>query len=585
MSPKEIKQSKKAKPSASSAIDWKKSILPILLLAITIFIVFSPALHNQFTNWDDGFYVTSNTDVQKFNIKGMFTKLVTDVYVPLTLLSFAIEYHFVKLNAFVYILNNILLHIAVTLMIFIFARKLGLKERAAFLAALLFGIHPMHVESVAWITERKDVLYASFYMLAVLTYWRYLENQKLGTYVWTVIWGVLSMLAKPMALSLPFVLLVCDWAYGRKFNRSVLLEKWIHFLYMGLLALPTFMAHNARAPMKDFMEGAILWMWSFTFYLKKFFFPFPLLPIYNVPQPIAFGLLEYDIAIIVLIVFIYLMIRNRQNKWVRFAFLFYFASIFFILRMKVEIHVSSVADRFMYLPSVGFCFLVGYFLDEKLNYFKDKVRWKYAAIVGAVILLYCVAAVRTQIQTRIWKDNESLWSLVIKTAPNSTAYNNRGQMYLDRKDYDLAIKDFDAAVSLLRSHYQAYYNKGLAYQELGKYDEALKNYEKAIKYRPNYPPAYHNKSFVYLKLKQYDKAIEAATKGLELKPDVVGMYANRAKAYAYLGKFDEAIRDAQKAKELGHKNSEKLFKEIEEERAKRLAPRPATPQNSIPATK
>ena len=138
----------KSKESAILPLNLKLLWMPIFALCILIFFSYSSSLDNQFTNWDDGFYVTGNKSVQKItpeNIKIMFSKLVTDVYVPLTLLSFAIEYHFVQLKPFIYILDNILLHIAVTLMIFIFGLKIGLKERAAFLGALLFGIHPMHV--------------------------------------------------------------------------------------------------------------------------------------------------------------------------------------------------------------------------------------------------------------------------------------------------------------------------------------------------------------------------------------------------------------------------------------------------------
>ncbi len=559
------KKIQKPKATNTPSINLKNLWIPIVALSVIIFLCFSFTLKNQFTNWDDGFYVTNNEAVHKItpeNIKIMFSKLVTDVYVPLTLLSFAIEYHFVKLQPFLYILDNILLHIAVSLMIFIFGLKIGLKERAAFLGALLFGIHPMHVESVAWITERKDVLYSFFYMLAILVYWKYLEKQKLSLFVWTVVLGILSMLSKPMALSLPFVLLVCDWMFGRKIDQKALIEKGVHLIYVVPLAYLTFQAHNARAPLKDFVEGSMLWLWSFTFYLKKFFFPIDLVPIYNVPTPIGFQHIDYNIAFIIFFVFIYIMIRHGQNRFVRFAFFYYFASIFFIIRMKVEVHVSTVADRFMYLPSLGFCLLIGYFIDDRLAHFLKKERWKYATTAALTVLLFCVLAFRTAHQTMIWKDNESIWNLVIKTAPNSTAFNNRGQTYLDRKQYDLAIKDFDSAVKFLPRHYQAHYNKGLAMQEQGKYPEAIESYDNALKYKPDYYQALHNKSFVYLKMKKYDLAIESCSKGLALNPKSSGMYANCAKSKMFLGQYDTAMKDALKAKELGYSSADAIIHDI-----------------------
>lgn len=565
------KKLKTSKEPHQKPFNLKRLLFAVLALSTIIFFSYSSALNNQFTNWDDGYYITNNKAVQEItpgNIKIMFSKLVTDVYVPLTLLSFAIEYHFVQLKPFIYILDNIILHIAVTLLIFIFGLKIGLKERAAFLGALIFGIHPMHVESVAWITERKDVLYAFFYMLAILIYWKYLENKKLSLFAWTIVLGILSMLSKPMALSLPFVLLVCDWLYGRKFNKQLFIEKGIHLLYVVPIAYLTFRAHHARAPLRDFVEGSMLWVWSFTFYLKKFFFPVVLEPIYNVPKPVGFGHIDYNIAVIILGIFLYIMIRHHQNRLVRFAFLYYFASIFFILRMKVEIHVSSVADRFMYLPSLGFCLFIGHFIDDKLsNYFK-RTQWKYITTAIITLIFFSFLAVKTYKQCDVWKDSETIWNIVIKTSPNSTAYNNRGQMYLDSKRYDLAIKDFDSAINALPSHFQALYNKGLAYQNQKNYEKAIECYDKALKYNPEYFQAYHNKSFVYIQLKQYPLAIESCTKGLEINPKSEGMNTNCAKAYLALNKFSEAYQYAQRAKELNSKNADGLIEDIKKAEAK-----------------
>lgn len=565
------KKSQTSKESAKTSINLKLLWMPVLTLCILIFFSYSSSLDNKFTNWDDGFYVTGNKSVQKItmeNIKIMFSKLVTDVYVPLTLLSFAVEYHFVQLKPFSYILHNILLHIAVTLMIFIFGLKIGLKERAAFLGALIFGLHPMHVESVAWITERKDVLYAFFYMLAILVYWKYLENKKLSVFIWTIALGLLSMLSKPMALSLPFVLLVCDWLYGRKFNRQVFIEKGIHLIYIVPIAYLTFKAHHARAPLKDFVEGYMLWIWSFTFYLKKFFFPLTLDPIYNVPKPIGFAHIDYNIAFIIFGIFIYMMIRHHQNRWLRFAFFYYFASIFFIIRMKTEIHVSTVADRFMYLPSLGFCLLIGYFIDDRLSHFLKRTRWKYITTAVITLLFFCLLALKTYKQCDVWKDSETIWNIVLKTSPNSTAYNNRGQMYLDSKRFELAIKDFNMAIKILPKHSQAHYNKGIAFQEQNKFEEAIASYDNALKYNPQYYQAYHNKSFVYLKMKKYDLALENCTKGLSINPKSEGMLGNCAKAYLNLGQLGKALESALKAKELGYSSADAVIADIKKAEAK-----------------
>src|SRR3989338_6618178 len=197
----------------------------VALAGIVILVIFaySPSLRNQFVNWDDDAHFLANPFVQSFNLQEIFTTTVNGIYIPLTSLSFALEYHFFKAAPFIYHLDNLLLHLAVTVMVFLFCLRGGSSLPAAGEAALIFGPHPVHVESVAWVTERKDVLYALFYMAALLSYTRHIQllqdktgRKKRWPFIATVIFGFLSVLAKPMALSLPFILFLLDWFSRRK---------------------------------------------------------------------------------------------------------------------------------------------------------------------------------------------------------------------------------------------------------------------------------------------------------------------------------------------------------------------------------
>ena len=163
----------------SKTVLRKETFILLFFLSAVVFVAFSPALKNQFTNWDDDKYVTENKAIQNLslgNLRTIFTSVYTKTYCPLTILSFALEYHFFQLNALYYILDNIFIHIAVVMLIFIFGLQLGLNRTAAFVGALLFGLHPMRVESIAWVTERKDVLYSFFYMISVCGYMKYLKT-------------------------------------------------------------------------------------------------------------------------------------------------------------------------------------------------------------------------------------------------------------------------------------------------------------------------------------------------------------------------------------------------------------------------
>ena len=198
-----------------------KWILPVVLLLVIL--AFSPSLFNGFIKNDDPTHLLENVTLRALtfeNFRAMFQSIVNVTYIPLTTASFAMEYHFFGYNPFIYHLDNLLLHLGVIVCVFIFLQRLSLSVVAAGIGALFFGIHPLRVESVAWITERKDVLYGFFYMLAILQYWDYAKSGKKQFYFLSLLWGFLSILAKPMALSLPLILLLCDWWMRRGWRRA-----------------------------------------------------------------------------------------------------------------------------------------------------------------------------------------------------------------------------------------------------------------------------------------------------------------------------------------------------------------------------
>jgi len=366
-----------------------KGRILILILAVT-FISFSASLNNEFTNWDDDFHLTENFVVQSIdfeNIVHIFKNSVQSTYIPLTIFSFALEYHFFKLNPFIYHLNNLLLHLGVVTLIYLFSLRMGLAPLAAGLGALLFGIHPMHVESVAWVTERKDVLYAFFYMMALCTYMNYLEGKQKRFYLLTLFFGLLSILAKPMALSLPLVLLVCDWFKKKKLTLKVFLEKVPFILYIIPITWITY-SLNARMPGESIQEALILWIWSFSFYIQKFFLPINLNPFYLWPEPIGITHLPYLGSLMVFLLCMLLLYIFRKQRWYVFALVFYFFSIFFLLRFDKGAEPQIVADRYMYMPSVGFCLLFGYLAAAGLNRLREKGG--LVKQIGAVCLAFFI---------------------------------------------------------------------------------------------------------------------------------------------------------------------------------------------------
>jgi len=321
-----------------------RNIFLVILILSIVFFAFYPTLQNGFVFWDADTHIYQNITIHTLDaehIGDIFTGMVNAIYIPLTSLSFAIEDHFFGRKPFIYHLDNLLLHLAIIVFIFWLGLRLGLSMLGSGVAALLFGIHPMHVESVAWVTERKDVLYSFFYMAALLSYCRYLnftkstpsiQNKKLTRFlVLTVFFGILSMLAKPMALSLPLILFLLDWFYGRKIDRSAIIEKIPLVLGIAGITLVTYTA-NARIPGKDIIEGLLIWSWTLVFYLRQFTFPVMLVPVYQLPQPIVFSNPQYFMPVIVIGLLILAVIRLRKHRWFIFSIAFYLFSVFFQYR-------------------------------------------------------------------------------------------------------------------------------------------------------------------------------------------------------------------------------------------------------------
>ncbi len=506
-----------------------------------------PSLKGSLLNWDDDTHLYQNPLIQSLelaNIKKIFTTPINDTYIPLTIFSFALEYHFFNLNPFVYHLDNLLLHLGVVALIAGLALRCGASFRAALLAALFFGIHPMHVESVAWVTERKDVLYSFFYLLALSEYCKYLQTQKRRSFLFSLLFGLLSILAKPMALSLPLILFLLDWHFKRPWTLKLIREKIPFFLFILPISWWTY-SLNARFPGHSLSKAILVWSWTFSFYLKKFIYPVELIPYYVLPQPIGLMNPEYIAAIFILMIFVVgVIISLRRDRWFGFAGLYYFFSIFFLLRFDQARDTNIVADRFMYLPSLGFCLLVGILLD----YLLIKIaRWdiRFRGIVYTMMLLLVgVFSLKTYTQSEIWKENIVFWNYVIGKNPNiPRAHNHRGAALVRKKQFDLAITDFSEAIRLYPHYPRAYCNRADTYAFQGRYDLALSDLNQALEMDQNFARAYTSRGIIYAKTEKYALAIRDFTEAITLNPTSEKDYNNRGIVYKKMGEYDLALED------------------------------------------
>ncbi len=580
---------------------FKKFNVSQLFLVGAVLAAFSPVLNFGYLNWDDYQHFCSNPLVYSLswnNLLDLFQQTPNHTYIPLTVLSFNLEYHLFGLSGSVAHAINVFLHAAVGLVIYYWALDLKFTTWQAWMAAALFTLHPMHVESVAWVTERKDVLSVLFYFLGLKYYGTYIQRRSGKDYAWSLVFGFLSILAKPMAVSLPWVLFLLDWYYQRRPGKMMVMDK----LPFAVLILPIAAITLLKlSPHPDIGPHSVLvGVWSLAWYLEKFLWPAPLLPAYTPPLPMSLANSAYWTSVLVVLAFAALIYLRRKDRLLIFAALFWLATIFIFWRFDFKDN-NIVADRFMYLPSLGFCLYLGRYLSNT-----KVLAAALAVVLGLMSFRQCF----------IWRNDLTLWSWTLKHDPKNiiakenlssalydtarprtdyarltraidqgpfTAKNyfDRGRALMQEQDYYLAFSDFDRALRLDPAYDMAYVRRGQLYVLKGDLDHALEDFDKAIALNPANALAYLQGSTVFLAMRQdgqaldwlkkaqeadaslggiyfqrgliydrqgqYQKAVDEYTKGLPLYRDLKSLYERRAVSYEALKNYDKAEDDFQKS--------------------------------------
>src|SRR6186997_814145 len=324
-------QSKPASKPGKTKGESKVLLLWILPILLFTGICFFPMLKNQLTNWDDEFYVVQNALLRGPDWAGIFSKPIVSNYHPITIATLAANYSMTGLDASSYLLLNLLLHLINTGLVFYFIWLIsGKRLWVAAFTAIVFGIHPMHVESVAWVSERKDLLYTIFFLLSLIQYWYFLANKKSRNLIYCFIFFALSILSKPAAIILPFILILLDYWYGRKFTTNVIVEKIPFILVSFVFAIITvkLQSKTAIAGLDFYPLWARFFFATYTsmMYIVRFFVPYPLSAFHPFPMTKSLGwpiMLSplFTLSILLLIWF------KRKNKLFVFSFFFFFINM------------------------------------------------------------------------------------------------------------------------------------------------------------------------------------------------------------------------------------------------------------------
>jgi tetratricopeptide (TPR) repeat protein len=557
------KQTKSKKPTPHSPLPKKKlkekrdySLLPwFCLVAALTAVCLWPMLKNEFTNWDDEFYVTNNPLLRGPDWKRIFSEQVLGNYHPLTILSYAFNFAISGLNPFSYLLVNYLFHIINTLLVFYFIWNISGKNKviAAFVA-LVFGIHPMHVESVAWVAERKDVLYTFFFLLSLIEYWIYLTKAKRKNLVFCFVFFVLSLLSKPAAIVLPLVLFLLDYWYGQSLKKNIVFK--IPFFALSILFGIITVGIQSSSAMAGLSIFSITDRFFFACYVLmtyfvRFFVPYPLSAFHPFPITTFAGWPIYlsPIFVVALLAALWFL---RKNKIVVFGIFFYVINLLLVLQI-ISIGLTIVSERYTYVPYIGLAFMFA-MLVSRIKFIPQKV-----SLAAGFVAIIAFGVITFQ-RTKVWKNSGTLWTDALKTYPRAPYARTNRANYLsklalrpDQKPfadsiYKVAFEDCAIALSVRPNHAPAFEYRGLMYLDRQQFKEGLADANELIRLKPDYRIGYDMRATCYYKMNEPAKALADYDKCVEIKPDDHRSINNRGSLYMNsFQKYNEALNEFNKA--------------------------------------
>ena len=525
---------KKPTQTISSASRWH---LPFILVLTAI--IYLPTLNAGFVNWDDPDYIYDNYVIKDLShLTDFFTVPIQGNYHPITQISLALNYAVSGYEAWSYHLLNLVIHLVNCFLVYKLALLLSRNNSLiAFVTSLLFGIHPMHVESVAWVSERKDVLYTLFFLAGHITFTKYIDTGVKKEYWMTFLFLVLSLLSKPAAVIFPVSLFCIDILRNRALSLKLVTEKILFFipaLAMGLLTINAQKHIGATGEAFFGLDSNILFgfygimMYFFKLILpigQSAFYPFPPL---NEKLPMVYYIAPLFTMLLALITYL----TWKKHKAVVFGISFYIVNLLLVLQV-FSVGSAVIAERYTYVPYIGIFYIAGYLL----NIFVHKNIYQVAITIG---LIFSVLA---YLQVLKWKDGVVLWENVIRHQPSSRAYNKRADLFRDEKQYAKAIEYYAKAIQLNKADYESFNNRANVYMELGKLDSAYIDYKNVLAIKPVYIVTYDNLGAMFARKNMFDSALYYLNKAIQLNPDYKPPYNNRAVCYINMQRFDESIKD------------------------------------------
>jgi len=561
-----------------------------LFIFFLTFLIYLPALRNDFVDLDDYAYVVQNEHIRSLgweSLKWMLTAFHSSNWHPLSWFSHAVDIALFGMNPHMHHLTSILLHSLNTLLVFLLATTLISRARsgdrfatgnkyhdtpilAGAVTALLFGLHPIHVESVAWIAERKDVLCALFVLLSMLAYLRYTSPRGRSEKRWylsTLVLFTMALMSKPMAVTLPVVLILLDiyplqriHSLSRK-ELSILVEK-LPFLALSLCSsYITFFAQQSGGAVVALKH--VGWeirllnaVKSLFFYLFKMAVPSQLVPFY--PPPFHFDPLDpgyvLSLVLLVLITGTCLWMWKHDKPYWLVIWCCYIISLLPVLGI-IQVGSQAAADRYTYLPSLVPFILMGVGAEKIWGHLAADGKIPKRLAASTLIVIMVLLTYGTERQIRFWKNGEVLLKYTVSVFPDTAflPYNILGVIYAEKGMLDEAVRHYRKALEIVPNDPIILTNLGTAYGKKNLFDEAGNMFRRALAANPDYPKAHIYLGDIYMSQKSIEQAILEYLKGVEGDPRSPEGHYKLGLAYHGQGKLEMAVDEYRKAVEINPK--------------------------------
>jgi len=573
--------------------DWEEMITPlnsspnisrstcmgILAFCLPLFVAVSlylNSLGNIFTNWDDGM-IYSNPEIRSLgweNILNIFTPKKGATYQPIRVLSYTLDYHFWELNSLGYHITNVLFYVLTCMAVFLSLQMLSAhlrKEasesshrRVALFGSLLFAAHPVHVEAVAWLAARKEVLQGFFFFLAFYLYLMGREKegrQRATLFIFVLLSILLATLSKPSAIVFPAVLLVYEMALRRNRWIDFVKRHWvffslsatISFIFAFILIRVMLQAGGIKAYHGGtFFNNLLVSFYVLLYNIKLLIFTMNYSAAYAIRVP--FPLLTLQTFLVVLAAFLLIGLclwSLKKTKVLFFSFFFFLVTLLPYLNI---IPISTLlADRYLFIASFSYCFLLGISFDRFYTLVSRRFSEGFFKLLSAAIFLFllgCYSFMTIQ-QNKIWENSYTLWSDAVEKYPESNVANAlMGVVYMDLRMDEKAAEYLEKAVRILPIDYESRNNLGIVYGRLDKPEKALKELMTATTLKPENDMIKINLSVFYQRQKEYKKSEEVLNDLISKNPKDVRFYYRRGLLYREMGDYNAAIREFIRTTEL-----------------------------------